>query len=174
MKYISWFNDPEVCRYNSHSKIPMTKRRAIEYVNSVNNSLNSPIVWSILFKNKNKKIIDHIGNVCLDSLNWINRSAEFSIIIGDKEYWGKGIATNVLQLILCHAFIKLNLERVWLGTSEDNIGMQKSAIKAGMKREAVLIKNLFINGKYSDSIIFGINSYRFYRLNNRGEGGKDE
>jgi len=166
--YLGWFNDPEVCRFNSHCRFPMTEQRALEYVRSVNSPSSSTIVWAIYFRNKTKgnplAVYSHVGNCCLESIDLINRIAEFGIIIGDKKCWGKGIATKIMPLIFNHGFSRLNLEKIWLGTAEANAAMQRSAAKAGMRREGTFKKVLFIDNQYMDSVIYGITRYRYNRL----------
>lgn len=162
--YIGWLNDPEVCKHTSHCRWPMTKSRAIEYVNSVNGSGASTIVWAI------KRHIDetnppiHIGNVCLTQIDMLNKSAEFAIIIGEKESWGNSIATKVMEIVFGHGFLRLNLNRIWLGTAQSNVGMQKSAMKSGMRREGIFKNALFINGKFEDDYVYAINKYKYARI----------
>jgi RimJ/RimL family protein N-acetyltransferase len=148
-KYLSWFNNPEICRYTSHCRYPMTKSNAIKYCQSINSPYSSSIVWAIMFQG------NHVGNIALTSIDKLNNSAEIAIIIGE-EVRSRGIGTKVVAKIIEHAFNRLNINRVWLGTSSENIKMQKVATNVGMKIEGVLEKALFINGEYSDSMIFAI------------------
>jgi RimJ/RimL family protein N-acetyltransferase len=167
-KYISWFNDLETCEHTSHGIFPMTRSRAIEYVKDSNSPSSLTIVFAIMFfkgsMSRKEKDYTHVGNICLTSISYINSNAEIGIIIGDKSVRGKGIGTRVIKQVIDHAFKKLNLQRVWLGTSSLNIGMQHAAEKIGMKQEGVLKNALFTNGKYVDDIIYGITKYRFNRL----------
>ena len=39
----------------------------------------------------------HIGNIKLGPINWIHRYGDISLLIGDKDYWGKGIATEAIR-----------------------------------------------------------------------------
>jgi RimJ/RimL family protein N-acetyltransferase len=171
--YLSWFNDPEVSKFTSHCRWPMTKTRAYEYVKAINHPKSDTVAWAIKTwsnssngnYNNNNPTYNHIGNCCLAQIDLINRSAEFGIIIGDKESWGKGISTKVMRIIFGHGFLRLNLNRIWLGTSQSNIGMQQSAIKIGMKREGLYKHALFINGQFEDDFVYSINKYKYFRMN---------
>jgi len=81
--YSSWFEDQEVCRYNSHGKFFKTQ----EYFRAFISNLNSDncVVWAICHK-----LDGHIGNISLQEVSFINRNAEFAIILGEKKTLGKG------------------------------------------------------------------------------------
>jgi RimJ/RimL family protein N-acetyltransferase len=170
-KYISWFNNITTCEHTSHCVYPMTRDRALSYIRSINNPSSDTIVWAIMNctgYDKRDRIYSHIGNICLASIDLINRTAEVSIIIGEA-FKDLGIGTKAIKQILYHGFYKLNLQRIWLGTSSKNIGMQKVAEKVGMKQEGVLKNALFSNGEYVDDLIYGIIKYRFDRLQSKTE-----
>lgn len=161
-EYQKWFYDQEVTKFNSHGLFPNTIEQIEEYIKSLKNS-TSIIVWAI-FDVFDSSYLDniHIGNVSLQEIDWINRSAEFAIIIGEKNYWGKGIASKVLQLVLEHAFLKLGLNRVYAGTSELNIGMQKVFTKNNFKLEGIKRKAQFLLGDFHDIFTYSIlkNEYK--------------
>lgn len=153
--YPYWFNDSEVCRYNRHARFPNTKEKTLEYIKSVKDSLTE-LVLAIVDKKDNK----HIGNVSLSRINYIDSNAELSIIIGEKDYWGKGIGKEAWEMVMDYGFKTLNLHRLYCGTHAENIGMQKIALACGMKEEGKLIDAVFKNGKYADIILYGaINNY---------------
>jgi ribosomal-protein-alanine N-acetyltransferase len=98
----------------------------------------------------------HIGNISLQSISWVDRSAEIAFVLGEKEYWGKGVMLEAGKMILDHGFNMLNLHRIHCGTTSDNQGMQKLAEKLGMEKEGVRKEALFNNGKFHDVIEYGI------------------
>lgn len=61
----------------------------------------------------------YVGNVQLTSIG--NEEAEYHIFIGEKEYWGKGIAKKASILILEYAFKVLKLTQVFLYVNHDNV-----------------------------------------------------
>ena len=87
---------------------------------------------------------------------------ELAIIIGNKDYWGKGVGEEAGSLIVAHGFKAMNLHRIYCGTSKENIGMQKLAVKLGLKKDGVLREALFKNGKFQDIINYSIleNEYK--------------
>ena len=149
--YFQWFNDQEVCRFNSHGYFPNNVDKMREYLNKVYSS-DSKLVLAIIFREDDL----HIGNISLQEIDWISRSAEYAIILGEKGYWGKGIAKEASDLLLDHAFTSLNLFRVYCGTSSKNTAMQRLADYMGMKKEGVRRSALFSRGEYDDIIEYGI------------------
>lgn len=149
--YISWLNDAEVCKYNSHHIFPYNKHKAEEYLKSI--SLSENVLVLAMIAKESKK---HIGNISLQHIDLLNNSAEFAILLGDKDYWGKGMAKEASLLIVKHGFLELNLHRIYCGTASENIAMQKLANFLGMSEEGRRKEAQYKNGKYNDIIEFGI------------------
>jgi ribosomal-protein-alanine N-acetyltransferase len=149
--YIKWLNDQEVVKFNSHGRFPFTREKLLEYVRLVKHS-NEMLVLAIIDIKSEK----HIGNISLQSINWIDRNAEIAFILGEKDFWSKGIMYEAGTILLKHAFAALNLHRLYCGTSSENISMQKLAIKLGMNKEGERIDAIFKNGKYYSIYEYGI------------------
>lgn len=149
--YSMWLNDPEVCKFNSHARFPVGKEELKKYVREAKKS-SSMQVFAIVTKHG----ATHIGNISLQNINYIDRSAELAIIIGDKKYWGKGIGLEAWKLMMEYGFRILNLHRIYCGVVEQNIGMIKIALKSGMVKEGVRREALYGNGRYYHVVEFGI------------------
>jgi len=149
--YSKWLNDHEIIQFNSHGRFPMTTAKLEQYVKN-SNDLDNSLVLAIDEKSTN----EHIGNISLQAINWIDRNAEIAFLLGEKNYWGKGIMFEAGELIIEHGFNSLNLHRIYCGTSSQNIGMQKLAEKLGMIKEGIRKEDLFKNGLYHDTIEYGI------------------
>lgn len=143
--YISWLNDKEVTKFNSHGIYPNTLLKTKEYINSIQND-SSKIVLAIIEKATTK----HIGNISIQSINFINSNADIAILLGDKTCWGKGYATEGFSVMIEHCFNKLNLHKVTAGTTCDNIAMQKVLLKLKMTQEANLKDAVKRDGKFLD------------------------
>jgi ribosomal-protein-alanine N-acetyltransferase len=149
--YSKWMNDKYITQFNSHGIFPATKESLLNYISSLNDSAKS-MVLAIVTKDKQF----HIGNISLQEINWVNRSAELAFLLGEKEFWGKGIMYEAGMLIISHAFNALNLHRIYCGTSIENIGMRKLATKLGMQEEGIRKQAIYKNGRYLDIIEYGM------------------
>lgn len=96
-----------------------------------------------------------IGRVSLENINYVNQTAELKIFLKNG-CTGKGIAYKACNMIIEHGFQQLNLNRIYAGTLENNIGFQKLADKLGMKREGVRQQAVYKNGKFVDVIEYGL------------------
>jgi len=149
--YPNWFNDPEVTRYNSHGESTYSKEMAKEYIQMVTNS-NTHRVFAVVETSTQK----HIGNIALQAINTKAHNAEFAILIGEPSVYGKGLGEEAGKLLLEHGFADLGLHRIYCGTSSNNLGMQRLAIKLGMKQEGLRRDGLLKNGEFADIVEYGI------------------
>lgn len=99
---------------------------------------------------------DLIGVTGLYKINAVTRSAEFRILIGDPNYWSKGVGTEVTMLVLAYAFEVLNLHKVWLGVTADNVGAIRAYEKAGFQTEGRLRAEVYRNRTYYDALRMSI------------------
>ncbi len=149
--WLDWFNDPEVCRFNNHHRFPANRATFLDYLNSIKGTKNALFLGIFSISDD-----VHLGNISLQNIDWINRSAEFAIIIGEKDSWNKGTGAEAGRLIIQHGLRELNLHRIYCGTSAENQGMQKLALKLGMSEEGRRRDAMFKNGQYVDIIEFGL------------------
>ncbi|MHA2179826.1 MAG: GNAT family N-acetyltransferase [Promethearchaeota archaeon] len=188
--YRNWWTDQDVTKYNSHGLFPQNEMDLQNYLSNLGNgnivlaiisTEGTPITVNPINYQNNDVNVDitgykytsnyaHIGNVALQSINWINRSAELAIIIGEKDFWGKGIAKKVCNIMLYHGFQKLNLHRIWTGTAATNKGMNQVAINIGMKLEGKFIDAMFLEGKYINILEYGITEYDYEKYIGIAEG----
>ena len=155
--YLQWLNDQEASAQNSHAYFPYTPQQLESYYTAVQQSKNV-LVLAIIVLETGK----HIGNLSLQSINWINRSAEYAILIGDKNSWGKGYAYEASTLLIEHGFKNLNLHRIYCGTTAENFGMQKLASKLNMKEEGRRREAFFKDGKFQDILEYGVLRSEYY------------
>ena len=141
-----WANDPDFNRYLSHGLKPTTRGMMESLYEILRNKEN--YILAIVDRASEKTV----GIIGLHQFNWQARSAEYTIHIGEKEFWGKGIAGEATEYILRYAFETINLNRVWLGVSEPNVKAVKFYEKAGFAREGVLRDEIFKEGRYFNSI----------------------
>jgi len=156
--YTGWLNDAVVSQGTSHHVYPYSKQQAIEYIQRAA-STQTALILAIVLKEGDR----HIGNIALQQINWIHRSAEFAILLGDTEQWGRGCGLEAGHLLLRHGFMTLNLNRIGCATFETNVGMRKLAGALGMIEEGVRRQAAYKDGRYLDVVEYGLLRAEFER-----------
>lgn len=149
--YGCWLNDPEVCAHNSHAVFPVSRENLIDFVRKSAGS-RSEVVLAIICKENGR----HIGNISLQGIHWINRSADLAILIGAKDCWGKGYGVEAAGLMVSYGFERLGLHRITCGTFAGNTGMKKIALKLGFAEEGCRRQAAFNKGAFVDILEFGL------------------
>jgi len=152
--YVSWLNDSMVNQYLETRFSVQTLQSIIEFVYGMIKS-DSSYLFAMITNDGNSK---HIGNIKLGPIHPHYLCADVSYFIGDKNYWGKGIATEAIKLVVDFAFDKLKLHRVQAGVFEHNIGSVKALEKSGFICEGRLRNQLRVNTKsqWQDHLFYGI------------------
>ena len=102
-----------------------------------------------------------IGRCMFFALSQIDRCAMLGIVIGEKEYWDKGIGTEAAGLLLDYGFNILNLNSVMLGVFEFNKRAIRSYEKLGFKRIGNRRQGRIIAGKKYDVVLMDILAEEF-------------
>lgn len=148
-----WPNDSEVTYYMVMGAIPNSgslycSQNTLEEEYEKLRKNQKDIVFAIV----DKKSDNMIGVAGLYDIRWIPRLADFRILIGEKDFWGKGYGTEATKLVVAYAFDKLNLNKVCLGVNIENKRAIKIYRNAGFIEEGVLKKEQYRNGRYYDVI----------------------
>lgn len=149
--YYNWINDSEVNQYLETRYFPRSKSNILNFVKALDGSKDE-ILLAICDKASDK----YIGNIKLGPINWVHRYADISLLIGDKDYWGKGLATEAIHLVTGFAFNTLNLHKLKAGCYADNAGSKKAFEKVGFVKEGHLKNMWIVNRGYQDWIILGL------------------
>ena len=147
--YSTWMNDEEIRQY--FSIYPTSDTRDKERLELLYKD-GKHIIFGVALKSDNQ-LIELVG---LKDINYINQTAEFYVIIGDRTIQGKGYGTEATRLMFRYGFMELNLNRIQTQDMEGNIGGWRADEKAGMKYEGTLRQVILRFGKYSDVRVYSI------------------
>lgn len=161
-EYFDWLNDREVTKFLDSGVFPNTVDKMEEYYRNIALSPNN--VMLAIIDNESDK---HIGNIKLGPINWITRIAPLGIMIGNKEFWGKGYGTEAIRLVLDYAFKRLNLHKVTAGIAAIHQASTKAFKEAGFEVEGQLKSQFLLDGQYYDSLYLGITREDFLEKSNQ-------
>jgi RimJ/RimL family protein N-acetyltransferase len=104
-----------------------------------------------------------VGSIGIYKLGDIFRlNAELGYWLGEP-YWGKGIMTEAVKLIVEYGFKNWQLERIFARPLGKNNASQKVLEKAGLKFEYRIEKNLIKNEILEDELIYSMRIEDFNR-----------
>jgi len=156
-KTLSWHNQEDISDLYSGHPFPINIEMEQKWYEKILYS-NFPVtIFGIEYIENNILI----GITMLKDINMINRSAEFAIYIGNKEYRGKGLSKEASIVTLKFGFKKLGLKRISLKVIEKNetaINLYKTI---GFSQEGLLRNSVYKNGKFLNEIAFSILSFEF-------------
>lgn len=143
--WYGWFNDEELCSTLQKHYFPNTLDSQIKFWEDCVSHSNDKIQLGIC-PTGGESIV---GIVSLSDIDYINRKAEFSIVIGNREFQNVHIFTEASRLIFRHGFYSLNLNKIYGGSvSRDLVALLCRLLKC--KEEGILRQEVFKNGKYLD------------------------
>lgn len=138
-----WINDKDLVHFNSPFK-PISEIQHDEWLKKVLDERNDLIIFVIEEKDTHKVI----GSCQLFNINWIHRSAELQIRIGDSNYFGRGFGVEAIETLCKFGFTELNLNRIYLNVFESNTRAIRAYEKAGFKLEGVMQEAAHIDGQF--------------------------
>jgi len=164
--FMEWLNDPEVIWFTTfHSEIMslIKEKEAVE--NLAKSGTNFSIVTrdddngvgkSGVFRNK------VIGNCGFFRISEINRTADVCIIIGEKDYWGKGYGSDALRLLIKFGFENRNFNSINLRVFSFNERAIACYEKVGFKRQGTCREAVIRGNRKYDLIYMDILASEYF------------
>lgn len=142
-----WLNDPEVMLYwgRPGNTVSVPEVEAQEKAQAARGNSRKYIIQT--------KEAQPIGQIDYYDLDWQNRSAWVSIMLGEQAFWSGGYGTDAMRSLLSYLFRQLNLHRVALTVHESNTRAQRSYAKNGFMVEGVLRDWAFFDGRWVNGVI---------------------
>ena len=140
-KYLKWENDPIIRKYQ-YKDIPITLEiMKKKYFSNVRDEKNITLeIWY-------KKDKVPIGLIDFHKIHY--KRAEIYICIGEIEYWGKGIGTEAVNLMLNYGFNTWNYRKIVAKVNINNKQSLKMFKKAGFikKKRHLRKERMKLDGK---------------------------
>ncbi len=158
LEYLSWLNDPVVNEYSQKRPFPVGWERMKSYNEYYLKNPQEGFVLAIIDKNKKS----HIGNIALVNIQLVNRCAEITILMGNKNYWNRGYGAECMYLLTKHAFNEMNLNKIFAGSF--NPAFVRSVEKIGWDKEGEFKERIWCNGKYHNQVWMSILRSKFKKI----------
>ncbi len=143
-----WKNDEEIYKYLGGGFQPISIDQQEKWLDSM-----------IDLTGNNRRFMieteEHhiIGMVGLYNINWIHRTCEIGMYIGETDMHGKGYGSEACEIIEDYALRYLNLRKINLKVVGDNGLGREFWLKMGYKLIGTMTKERYINGEYCDVLL---------------------
>ena len=148
--YVSWLNNPAVNCY-------LESRFSTHTEDSIKTFVQKCLVDQMtLFLGI--KYLDpqqnfrHVGNIKI-TISKPHELGEVGILIGETGFWGKGIASKVISMLIEIAKNELGLRKLTAGCYASNLSSQKAFLKAGFHVECQRKDHFLLNRKPENLIL---------------------
>ncbi len=136
--------------------IPESVEDVSDFISRTSNEINIPGTWFqfVIIEQDSDTLIGDIGIHFLDS-----HSENMQVEIGytlDKNYRGKGYATEALMKIIDYLINDLNKHRIIASIDPKNSDSIRLIDRLGFRKEAHFIKSLYFHGEWVDDLIYAM------------------
>jgi RimJ/RimL family protein N-acetyltransferase len=155
-KWTQWDNDLEVT-------IPLGDEAYTPYSAEKTRQIIEDVVRSQghIFSIVDLETDELIGRCMLFGIDQVNRRAMLGIVIGAKDYWGKGYGQDATRLLLDYGFNLLNLNSIMLGTFSFNARAINCYKRVGFKEIGRRRQARIIGGEKYDAVLMDILAEEF-------------
>lgn len=147
---LKWINNPDVTQYMT-VYMPVYEDEEKRWIEDLSKRKQEDLVLAIETTRGT-----HVGNIGIHKMNWKDRTAEIGIVIGDKDYWDRGLGSEAISLIIKYSFNVLNLRKLSLSVLGNNPRAINCYKKCGFIVEGCRKNQIFKNGGYVDEIMMAV------------------
>lgn len=159
-----WRKDPDIMNSLGGNHFFISELREKIWVENKSMGDNSEIYMAICMR-KDQKLI---GYTSINSIDLRNSSAEWGgTIIGDKTYWGKGIATKAAEMMLEYLFAQYPVHKCYVYCLAEHAVTIKMLTSLGFSQDGVMRDHIFKNGEYKSLLVFSILREEYLRKEKR-------
>jgi ribosomal-protein-alanine N-acetyltransferase len=143
---------------------PYTVENAVNFINSCHRDFKSlkAVNFAIQYKYNPEAVNRLVGTISLKNIDSDNKKANVGYWIGEQ-YWGNGIATESVELVINYAFSVLGLEEIYAYVYSENKASIRVLEKNGMTKKEEVNEYNKMSGRYKNTIKFAIQ--RRYKMN---------
>jgi RimJ/RimL family protein N-acetyltransferase len=141
-RLVPWFGDLEVTRY-------LGRRMAVALYYEVDilkkfGEAEDTVFWMIEAEGET------IGATGIHRIDWINAHGTTGIVLGAKDKWRKGHATEAMRLRTRYAFRDLNLHKLLSEAFVANVASRRALEKNGYRTIGISRDHFFTGGRWQD------------------------
>jgi [ribosomal protein S5]-alanine N-acetyltransferase len=146
--YVDWLADPQVNRFLESRFAVHDLASTQRYVASMLSAANT-----LFLGIRSAELRRHVGNIKLGPIDSHHGLGEIGIMIGDRAAWGRGIASDAIDVLCRIGFEQLGLRKLTAGCYASNAGSARAFARAGFTHEATRPAHFLLDGRPEDLIL---------------------
>lgn len=145
-------SNPETMKYIPRPLVT-DHEGALAHIKMINDKIetNEGINWAVTLKGSNK-LLGIVGHY---RIQWHNFRSEIGYMFL-PECHGKGIATEVIQLLINYGFDEMNMHSLEAVIDPENLASARVLEKNGFVKEAHILENEYYEGRFLDTVIYSL------------------
>jgi RimJ/RimL family protein N-acetyltransferase len=149
---LAWLNDPEVTAWTLVGDLPTGRLYEEEYFQKMTGETPNDAAFAIETLDGE----EHIGFAAISQIDWHNRIGYTGTIIGRRDLWNQGYATDAARTRTRYAFEVLNLRLLISKVLADNTGSLKMLQRAGYREVGRIPRHQWKRGAYRDLVLLAV------------------
>lgn len=149
--YLHWLNDPQVNRFLETRHRPQSLQTIRDFVDRVN-ARDDEFLFGIILRADER----HVGNIKIGPVKKHHALADISLLVGERDCWGRGIATDAIRAITRFAFDTLSVKKLSASMYAENIGSIRAFLRAGYVQEGLRRNHYVLDGEPADIVELGL------------------
>lgn len=149
-KFWQWINNKKVTQFMFSFDQKIGKKEEKEWLSSILEGQENANTFSIIHLEEGRLI----GNCTLQQK--MRCSAELGIFIGEPGFWGMGLGTEAVQLLLDYGFNVLELHSIWVMVFDYNDRAKQCYENAGFQEVGKLREALYRGHTYHDVYVMDV------------------
>ncbi len=149
-RYLAWMQDPVVLRF-LEARLQTHTLETLRHFVLAANANPQDLLLGMFIRTSHQ----HIGNIKIGPVNAYHRNAAVGLLVGEREHWGVGFATEAILGATEYSFHQLNVEKLYAGCYAANEGSRRAFLRAGYREEGRFKGYWFCDGQREDGIQLG-------------------
>lgn len=156
-RMLQWFEDEGLMKYYTNSKRKITKEILEDSIRE-GKRLGNNYTYAIFDKQTNQAI----GTIKIGPINLAHRISDLVVLIGDRNFLGKGLGVESIKLGNEIAFTNHDIRKLFGGMYASNKASIKAYTRAGWIVEGLLSGHYEVDGKNEDRILVGCFNPKYF------------
>lgn len=156
-RVMAWFEDEELMRYYSNSRNKITRESLLQSI--AEGKKNGNVFTFGIYDNASSTLI---GTLKLGPINHSQKISDLVVLIGDRNFLGKGLAVEAIKLGNELAFEEYDIRKLFGGMYESNTPSIKAYTRAGWIIEGRLKGHYYVSNTNEDRILVGCFNPKYF------------